>query len=332
MDFKTFRSAAADSLAQASYDPKKLAAIHTGASLLVSLLLTVISHLLGNAIDGAGGIANLGNRAILSTIQSTLSLAVMLLLPFWEIGFLYAALRMCRSRDAQPRDLPEGFRRFGPVVRLCLLEMGITFILVFACMQLASIVFALTPFMDQMVDAMQQIAQQASSAQVDILTEEELMAMLPAMTPMYVIFLIVLAVIGIPIFYRFRLARFAIMDDAPGARYALGLSALLTRGNKWKLMKLDLHFWWYYGAQLLIAAIAYSDVLLEALGITLPVSGTLVFFGSYAVYMALRLLLAWQFGSQVQTTYAHCYDYLKQNPPAAPAPKQLPEDVPWDSQ
>lgn len=332
MDFKTFRSAAADSLAQASYDPKKLALIHTGVSLLVSLLLTLVSHLLGNAIDGAGGLANLGNRAILSTIQSVLSTAVMLLLPFWEIGFLYAALRMCRSRDAQPRDLPEGFRRFGPIVRLYLLEMGITFILVFACMQLASILFAFTPFMENVVEAMKQISQQANSAKLEMLTEKELMAMLPALIPMYVIFLIVLAAIGLPIFYRFRLSRFAILDDAGGARKALGISAYLTRGNKWKLMKLDLQFWWYYGAQLLIAAITYTDVLLQAMGITLPVSGTVVFFGSYAVHMVLRLLLAWQFGSQVQATYAHCYDYLKQNPPAAPAPKQLPEDVPWDSQ
>lgn len=332
MDFKRFKKDAAASLSQAAFDPKKLAALHTGAALLLSLLLTVVNQLLGTAIDGAGGLANLGNRAILSTVQSVLSTATMVLLPFWEIGFFYAALRLCRSRDAQPRDLPEGFRRLGLVVRLFLLEMGIGFILIFACVQLAGIIFSFMPFMDNVVTAMQAVSQDALNAGLETLSEQELMALLPSLIPMYVIFLVLLAAIGIPLFYRFRLTHFAIMDDAGGARKALQRSTRLSRGNRWNLFKLDLHFWWYYGAQLLIAAVAYADVLLSALGVTLPVSGTALFFGCYALHLVLRLLLAWQYGSQVQTTYAHCYDYLKQNPPAAPQPKALPEDVPWDAQ
>lgn len=323
MDFKAFRAAAAESLAQATYDPKKLAALHTGAALLVSLILTVINYFLGNAIDGAGGLANLGNRAILSTIQSALSVLSMIVLPFWEIGFVYAALRMCRFRDAQPCDLPQGFRRFGVTARLFILEAGIITLVISACLQVSGILFSFTPFFEDMVEAMPDISQEA------FLTESDLMAMLPAMIPMYVIFGLLLCGIGIPLFYRFRLAHFALMDGAIGARGALRISGALTRGNKWKLFKLDLHFWWYYLAQLLIAAVAYCDVLLPALGVTLPISQDALLYGCFGIHLGLRLLLAWQYGSLVQTTYAHCYDYLKQNPPVPPQPKPLPENVPW---
>ena len=332
MDMNALRSAAVQSLDRSSYDPKKLAAIHAGASLLVSLLLTVINYFLGNAIDGAGGLANLGNRAILSTVQNVLATASGILLPFWEIGFLYAALRLCRTQDPQPLDLLEGFRRFRIIVRLYLLEIGLVFLLIFACAQLSTILFTFTPFMENTVLAMEEISQQANSAGLETLTNEQLMAILPSLAPLYVIFIGLLMGLGIPLFYRYRLAHFAIMDDVEKARVALRLSAILTRGNKWKLFRLDLRFWWYYGAQLLIAMVAYTDVLLSQLGISLPVSGTVIFFGSYAVHLLLRLLLAWQFTGMVQTTYAHFYDDLKQNPPAPPQPKPLPEDVPWDAQ
>lgn len=332
MDMNALRSAAVQSLDRSSYDPKKLAAIHAGASLLVSLLLTVINYFLGNAIDGAGGLANLGNRAILSTVQNVLATASGILLPFWEIGFLYAALRLCRTQDPQPLDLLEGFRRFRIIVRLYLLEIGLVFLLIFACAQLSTILFTFTPFMENTVLAMEEISQQANSAGLETLTNEQLMAILPSLAPLYVIFIGLLMGLGIPLFYRYRLAHFAIMDDVEKARVALRLSAILTRGNKWKLFRLDLRFWWYYGAQLLIAMVAYTDVLLSQLGISLPVSGTVIFFGSYAVHLLLRLLLAWQFTGMVQTTYAHFYDDLKQNPPVPPQPKPLPEDVPWDAQ
>ena len=330
MDLRTMKDAAAHSLATASYDPKKLAALHTGAALGLSLILTVINFLLTRSIDGAGGLAQLGNRAVLSTVQSLLSLAGTLALPFWEIGFLAAALRLCRRADAQPRDLAEGFRRMGPVARLYLLQFGLYLLVAFAAMQIAGVLFSFTPFLDNTLKTMQQVLEQSSSAGQAVLDEAALQAILPALIPMYVIFFLVFVVVAIPLFYRFRMASFSLMDDAPGALKAMASSSRMMRGNRLRLFKLDLSLWWYYGAQLLIAGVAYADMLLPALGISLPLSADALFFITYAVHLLLQLALAWSCASYVQTTYAHCYDALKTAVPPAPTPEPAPKNLPWE--
>ena len=123
------------------------------------------------------------------------------------------------------------------------------------------------------------------------------------------------------------MAQFAIMDDAPGARKAMHASAQMMRGNRFSLFKLDLHFWWYYAAQVLIAALAYLDVVPAALGLTLPVSQDVVFFVGFGLQMVLQLALAWGFAAHVQTSYAHCYEALKAAVPP-PQPQPVPEN-PW---
>lgn len=329
MALRTMRTAAAASLEKTNYDPKKLAAIHTGVALTVGLLMTVINFLIDGSISQTSGLSQLGNRAVLSTIQSVLSMAVMLALPFWEIGFLRAAMGMARSENVGLRDLTEGFRRMGPVARLYLLQFGLYLVVGFACMQVAGILFSFTPFLDSSLESMEAVLEQASTTGQVALTEADIAALLPALIPMYVIMLILFAVVAIPLFYRFRMASFAIMDDAPGARAAMAASARMMRGNRLSLFKVDLQFWWFYGTQLLIAVVAYADVILPAMGISLPVSADVMFFLTCVVHVVLQLLLAWQYSAHVQTTYAHCYDTLKNAAP--PAPKPMPQDEPWDA-
>lgn len=326
MDLRFSTKAAADSLAKASYDPKKLAAIHAGGALLLSLVLTVLNFFLNRGIDDAAGIANLGSRAILGTVQSVLALAANIALPFWEIGFFCAALKLARGQRAEPVDLLEGFRRLGAVARLYVLQFGLYLLVAIACLQLASIVFSLTPFFETTLASVQAILDEAMAQGATTLDAQILEKMLPAMMPIYVIFFILLAVVAIPLAYRFRMAQFAIMDDAPGARKAMGASARMMRGNRFSLFKLDLRFWWYYAAQVLIAGLAYLDVVLAALGVALPVSQDVVFFLGFGLQTVLQLALAWGFAAYVQTTYAHCYQALKAAVP--PPPQPVPEN-PW---
>lgn len=332
MDLRFSRQAAADSLAHAAYDPKKLAVMHTGAALLVSLVLTILNYVINRGIAGTGGIANLGNRAILSTVQSVLSLAGNLALPFWEIGFLYAALRLARRQSAQPAGLLEGFRRAAPVARLYLLQFALYMAVAFLCLQLSSILFSFTPFFDTTMTSMQQILDQAVNAGATAIDEALMTQLLPYLVPIYVLFFVLFAVVAIPLVYRFRMAQFAIMDDAPGARKAMGASARMMQGNRLSLFKLDLHFWWYYAAQLIISGIAYLDLLLPALGITLPLPEEVVLFGSYGLYLVLQLALAYSCASYVQTTYAHCYCALKAAVPPPPQPTPAPQNNPWTQQ
>ena len=74
-------------------NPKRLALIHTAIALGASFLLTLINYLLSLGIADTGGLDGVGTRTLLSTAQAMLELAVMLALPFWQLGIFYAALR-----------------------------------------------------------------------------------------------------------------------------------------------------------------------------------------------------------------------------------------------
>lgn len=320
MDIRHAKAAAAQSLAVAPYHPKKLALIHTGAALGLSLVLTVVNYLLAQNIDAAPGLSGIGTRTTLSFLQTVLSLAGSIALPFWEIGILRAALCISRQESATPRTLMEGFRRAGPVLRLLLLELGVTMVLISASTQIGSTLYLLMPFSDGL---MEQLAVMAEASGGQLLMDEALLVqLLPKMIPIYILSAVVLLVIGIPLFYRFRMARHAIMDDgATGAFAAMKASSRMMRGNRLTLFKLDLSFWWYYGAQLLIALIAYADSLLPMLGITLPLCGDGSFFLFYGIHLLLQLVLAWTSVSYVQTTYAHSYNAFLQKLPKPPVPE-----------
>ena len=51
-DRRSLKNAAADTLQSAAIDPKKQVLLHTGAVLILSLLLTITDYLLENAISG----------------------------------------------------------------------------------------------------------------------------------------------------------------------------------------------------------------------------------------------------------------------------------------
>ena len=116
MDIKNsrdMRKQAKDALASASYNPRKLALIHGGVMLGISLLITLVNFLLSKQIDSATGLSGLGTRTTLGTIQSILQIANTVLMPFWEIGFLAAAVNMVRKEQTGPRTLLSGFHRLA---------------------------------------------------------------------------------------------------------------------------------------------------------------------------------------------------------------------------
>ena len=236
----------------------------------------------------------MGVRSVLSTAQMMLSIISMTLMPFWELGFVFAALKLSRRQNAEPQDLLQGFRRFGPALRLSLLQALLYLALAILCINIASFVFVLTPFAAPLAQVMGDI----SVTMPDM--NAVMNSLLSAMVPFYCIFLVILGAIAIPVMYRFRLAQYLIVDDPRiGALAALGTSHRLMRHNRWAMFRLDLSFWWYYALQLLCVLLAYGDMLAEAFGIALPFSSTATFFISFAVNCAAQLLLAWRFAAPV---------------------------------
>ena len=312
-------------LSETSYHPGKLALLHTGAAAAFSLILMLLNHLLSQQIADTGGLSAVGLQAGLSTAQTMLSITSLVVAPFWDMGFVYATVRIARGEHTEPATLLRGFQRFGPVLRLQLLQ-GILYAgIAFFSIQLSSGIYMLTPFATPLMEAVQTIP-------AEELTVDAIMAAAAKpeiMIPMYVVAAAVTGALMIPVYYRFRLAQFLIVDDPKiGALMALGMSNRLMRRNRWAMFRLDLRFWWFYGLQLVSAALCYGDVLAGALGIQLPVSETVAFFGFFLLHCVVQLVLAWFAVSPVKVTYAVSYDVLRQmaeNPAPLPA-----KPVPWD--
>ena len=289
--------------------PKRLVLIHTAIALGASLLMTALNYFFHLQIEQTGGLSGMGLRSVLATVQSVLELAVMVLLPFWEIGLLYAALGWARGESAHFLDLTEGFRRFGAVLAYRLLSTMVFLALAFAVLNICSTLYMLTPFSNDLAEMLYPIMQpNATAEQVEaMLTPEFLKNVTGSMLPLLIFSGVAYAVAAIPLFYRLRLSQYILMDgEKAGA--AMLQSLHLTKKNSLQLVKLDLHFWWYYLLMGLCVVISFGDTLLPLLGISLPISQELGYFLFYLAGALCQGVLLWQCQAKVMTTYCLGYE------------------------
>ena len=308
-DRRGLKAAAKESLAAASYDPRKLMLIHVGAMSLLSVILTVLHHLLEDQIGSTGGLGGVGLRSVLETAQTVLMVGQMVALVFWRIGYVFASLRISRGKRADVGSLMEGFRRFGPVLRLRISLLfqytGVGLISTY----IASAIFALTPFAQPLVDAYETGSEEAM-----------LLAMEEMLIPLLCVLGVVLLVLAVPYIYRLRLAEFALMDDPKaGAILAVRRSRFLMRRNRMALLKLDFSFWWFYLCEVVLVAVAYGDYILPSLGVTLPWSDRASYYVCLLLSYVLQLALYWWRGNEVQVTYAKFYEALLPKEVSQPA-------------
>lgn len=291
--------------------PKKIILIHAAVTLGSSLFITLIGYLFNFLIADTGGLSGMATRSILTTAQTLLETVVMMALPFWNMGIFYVALRWARGHRANGSDLLQGFRHFRSVLGLRILYSLIFVLLSIGLVYISSVIFLLTPFSGAYLEAFSPFMDpNATAQQIEaLLTVENIYAIFPTMIPMFVIFGIALLVVGIPVFYRLRLADFAVMDGL-GGRKSLRHSLQATKGSWRQLVRLDLSFWWYYLLQILCLLIANGNWLLPILGVNLPVGEDAAYFLFFGMGTALQILLLWGFQGQVMTAYALLYDDL----------------------
>lgn len=336
MKIRSFKAAAAAAMVDSDYNPRKLAVIYTGVTMAAFAVLLILDYVITRNINAATGLAQLGNRAILSTVQSVLNFAVQLALPFWTIGFFRAALQMARTGNGCPNDLFAGFRRWGPVFRLDLLQ-GILYSIIgivafFIALPIILFTFPFTPLAGPIMEIIEPIMEEATVTGQLVIDDAITAQLMPFVIFVYAIYGVVLAILVIPVFYRFRMAQFAIMDDAPGALAALRTSNRILRKKCFFLFRLDLSFWWFYAAQALIPVVCIAGVILSSFEVTPPISQEVLIFVPLAIGIVLELVLSWCCLSYVQATYAHCYDALKAAAPPAPTPRPLPKFFPGAQQ
>ena len=293
-------------------DPQKLILGYAGITALLSALLTVANAFLSNRIDGTGGLANLGIRSVLSTAQSVLPLIQSIVLLCLEFGYLHAILRLSRGQYADHTDLKVGFRRFGAIARLTLwqyfLIFGICMILFYLSMQ----IFLLTPWADPLLELLVPLVTEAGTNAAALMDEAALTQAYRAMVPMLILYGILCFAALVPILYRFRMAAFVLLDDPRGRAFAaLKTSTRLMKRNCFRLFRLDLSFWWYYGLISVATCISYGDVILPMLGIELPGSADIWYFVFLAGYFAIHFASNYFLRSRVEVSYALAYDALK---------------------
>jgi len=147
-------------------------------------------------------------------------------------------------------------------------------------------------------------------------------AMTQALLPLFVIFGVLYLAVAIPVFYRLRFAQFSLMDGN-AVFSAMVHSFRTTKGHTLHLLRLDLHFWWYYLLQAVGLALCFGDVLLTAFGVTLPFSEDTAFFLFYILGVLVQWAVLWQFRGNVVTTYTLAYKSFWKRPPT-PREQNLP--------
>lgn len=297
-DRRGLKAAARAAMAAADYSPRKLILIHTDITVLASLLLYLVTGYMQAQIEQTGGLGGAPIRVMLSTAVSVLQMLFNLVLPFWQIGFLYAAMQIVRGKSAGPDSLREGFRQAWSVLKTQLLLSLFACGLIFACYYAAYTIYLMTPLSKDLMTAMM-------GTDVDAM----MAAMEEALLPICLLMLPPLLVVGLWFSYRIRLVDYVLMD-APGvgAMAVIRRSWKLMKGNFGKLLKLDLSFWWFYALEILLMLVAYADMLLPLIGIQLPWPELVQTYAPLVVYQLLILLLYWWRGSQIQLTYACFYE------------------------
>jgi len=302
------RQQAGSILEKTPYCPKKLVLIHTAIALGSSLLISLLSYLLDRQIAGTGGLGGMGLRSLLSTAQTMLELTVLVVLPFWDIGLIYASLRWAKGENATPPNLLQGFRRVGAVLGANLLQGALYIAIGFAVSYLCVTIYMMTPFSRELIELFEPFLQPGITVpeQEALMTPEFMEALFNAYTPLLICSAVLFVLVSIPVFYRLRFAQLAVMDGF-GPFASLLRSNRLAQYNCFWLFKLDLQFWRFYLLLILCLAISYGDNILRLLGVALPFSRDVSFFLFTGVGAICQGALLWQCQAPVLTSYALAY-------------------------
>lgn len=293
---------------------RRIVLLYTGATVAVSIAVSALQFILDARISGTGGLGGLGTRSLLQTAQTVLNYMLMIFTPIWTGSFLLCMMRAAAGFQVDLPDMKSGFRRFGPLLGLSLWRIVILFLTMFAVINISSVLFMLTPFSNAFIQAIEPYM-----TQPELMEAADLSALLPSMWPM----LLLCFAVGLPLIlfldYGMRLAPYLIMRDGRfRALSAIFASFSAMRGHKWKLLRLDLSWWWFYLLEALLAAVCYLDQLLPLLGITLPFDATTAYFVSFLIYGLLELGLHWWKKADVELTFAQAFHVI-----SAPLLEQL---------
>lgn len=289
---------------QSGNDPKKVVLVYAGIVALSSLVVTVVQDLLDSQISQTGGIQNIGTRSMLTTADTVLTIAQLLLVMCLTLGYTGSMLRIARGQYASPNSLKAGGERIWVLLRTRLLQMLIMTAAAFALCFLVVNVCLLTPLSNRVIAVMGTV-----SAEELLSNGLALIALYSAMLPIILIYLVAL----VPLLWYFsctyRMVDYLLIDRPQlGAFGVLRESRRMMQGNMKMMLRVDLSFWWYYLLQALVSVLIYLNMVLAPFAIGLPPE--VLYWGTVVLYLAADFALRYFFSNKVAVTYALIYDSL----------------------
>lgn len=303
---KTWCAQARERLDQAPAQ-RRVTGIYAGLSLGLSALVTLIIYGLDLSIAQASGLSDMGNRAMLSTLQTMLPLGLNLFLLCLDLGFVAAMLRVSRGQYLSPQTLRLGFDRFWVLLRSSLLQGLLYFVVCLPIGYLAVAIYMMTPLSGSLLDAVMAImSESAGASQVlsDAVTDRLVAALEPCMAFCGVFMGIACLILS----YRYRMVGYILIDKpGTGAIAAMRQSRAMMKGHCNGLFKLDLRMWWYYAVAVLAVVAGNLDQLLPSL---FP-SADLGYWASYGLSLLILAGSYFFLRSRVEVTYCFAYEALK---------------------
>lgn len=310
-DRRAIHQTAARALDTASGNPGNIALVYAFICSVMALAMTVVTGVLTDRIGNTGGLSNIGLRSILSTGQTVLPIVQLVVTACLNLGYQICVLRIARGQDAAPGTLMDGFRNFGPILRAMFFQMLLYFSYGFLTMYLSSFIFMMTPFAQSFLTLMEPVLASAELSGGLVLDEATLFSAMQAMIPMLWIWLGLFLLLFIPAWYGYRMVTFCIADNPrKGALASLHQSKMMLRRNRFALFRLDLTMWWFYALQILFSCLAYGDVILPMLGISLNWNPTFSYYFFFLLSLVLQVLTYYFLLNRVNVTYAVAYDTL----------------------
>ena len=303
---KILKQTAAQALSHQAQPARLLILIHSGAVAVLTLLLAFVDHLLDLWVGTTGGLSGMELKGMLTTAQTFLQFSYSILLPFWQIGYLAVALGILREQPVSKRTLFAGFEKWGSVLRLSLCQIVVYLTVGSIAATVASTLFSMTPYYEPLMQQMLPLLESQTTPD-----DAAFSAMIDAYIPLLVMFGIVFLALFLPVFYRLRMAPYLLMGTPEhSAVRAMVTSVAMMRKQKLSLFRLDLSFWWFYLLELVIAVICYADILLPALGVSLPLSESAGYFLFLVLSSLVQLgLYCWK-KNDLEVTYAAFFEGL----------------------
>lgn len=307
-ELKTFAGQRLESRAVAN----KINLIYAAIALGLALLSTTLNYVLNLEIGKTGGLSNMGTRATLDTFRQILPMVQSVLVMCLDLGYCAAMLRIARGQYVSEKTLKLGFDRFWPLLRLSILRGLILMGACVACIYLGSTIYLLTPFSQSAMEILEPVMASATVTDPTVILDDAIYSqLLTAMAPCFIICGIISLAVVVPLWYRYRLAGYVLIDKpACGAIMALRESRLLLRRNRMNLLKLDLSLLYYPVVLTLVGFVGYGDVILSLLGVELPFASEAAFFGFYVLSLVIQGGAYYFLRNKVEVTYCLAYDSL----------------------